>query len=89
VSVDVLVTSHVRELREARHLSLVALAKATDLKKSFLGNAETGLTDLRVSQLYRLALALECHPLDLVSFPGFPWCPCRQAAREAVPHASA
>ena len=79
--VDVLVTCHVRERREARHLSLRALAEATDLKKSYLSNAETGLTDLRISQLHRLALALECHPLDLITFPGVPWpCPCPQGA---------
>jgi DNA-binding Xre family transcriptional regulator len=85
VAVDVLVTSHVRERREARHLSLVALASAADLKKSFLGNAETGMTDFRVSQLQRLAQVLECHPMDLITFPGFPWCPCRQSAHAEAP----
>jgi predicted transcriptional regulator len=89
VAVDVLVISHVRELREDRCLSLATLAEAADLKKSFLGNAETGLTDFRVSQLQRLAQVLHCHPMDLITFPGFPWCPCQHGAREAVPRASA
>jgi transcriptional regulator with XRE-family HTH domain len=85
VAVDVLVIPHVREYREDRQLSLVTLAGAADLKKSFLSNAENGLTDFRVSQLWRLAQVLECHPLDLVTFPGFPWCPCQHADHKGAP----
>lgn len=76
---EVLVESHVRAIREARQLSLVRLAEAVGLKKSYLANAETGLTDFRVSQLVRLAQVLDCDPLDLISFPGVPRpCPCQQ-----------
>ena len=76
----VLVESHVRQRREERGWSLTALAEAADLKKSYLANAETGLTDFRVSQIQRLAQILDCHPCDLITFPGFAWPrPCQPA----------
>lgn len=62
-------SNRVRELREARGLSQVALATAASLTRQSVGSIEAGRTTPAVDVALRLARALECTVEDLFDVP--------------------
>jgi len=61
------VINRIRALREARGLSLEALAELVGTTNQQISNLETGKRRLTVDWLSRLGEALSCHPWTLVS----------------------
>lgn len=60
------VGSRIRKLREARGLNLHELARLCGISASALSLIETGKRDLRISSLYRIAVALRVAMGDLL-----------------------
>jgi transcriptional regulator with XRE-family HTH domain len=60
-------TNRLKELREARRLSLVALAARVGTTGQEISHLELGKRNLTVQWLKRLAQALGCHPWAIVS----------------------
>ena len=60
-------TNRLKELREARGLSLVALAALVGTTGQEISHLELGKRNLTVNWLKRLALALGCHPWAIIS----------------------
>lgn len=59
----------VRELREARGLTLQALAREIDVNLTHLSNVEHGRYSIGFGRLEALAAALSCEVADLFTFP--------------------
>lgn len=59
--------SHIRRLRQARGLTLVKLAAATDLSHPFLSQMERGLAQPSLASLRRIAVALGTSPIELIA----------------------
>lgn len=59
--------SHIRRLRQARGLTLVKLAEATDLSHPFLSQMERGLAQPSLASLRRIAVALSTSPIELLA----------------------
>lgn len=59
--------ARIRELRQARGLTLVRLAAATELSHPFLSQLERGLAQPSLGSLRRIALALETSPIELIA----------------------
>lgn len=64
--------SHIRRLRQARGLTLVKLAEATDLSHPFLSQVERGLAQPSLASLRRIALALRTSPIELIAAAELP-----------------
>lgn len=62
-----LAANRLKELREARGLSLAALAALVGTSNQQISHLELGKRQLTVEWLERIALALECHPWAIVS----------------------
>lgn len=62
--------NRLRELREARGLSLVSLGKLAGTTGQQISHLELGRRHLTVEWLEKLAAVLECHPWDIVSDGG-------------------
>ena len=60
-------TNRIRELREARGLSLEALAGLVGTTNQQISHLEAGRRRLTVDWLHRLGAALSCHPWALVA----------------------
>jgi transcriptional regulator with XRE-family HTH domain len=58
----------VRELREARNLSQEALAWRADSELSQISRMERGIVNAGLSQIFKIAKALEVHPKELFDF---------------------
>lgn len=59
--------AYIRRLRQARRLTLVQLADATDLSHPFLSQLERGLAQPSLASLRRIAVALGTSPIELVA----------------------
>ncbi|MDR6200045.1 transcriptional regulator with XRE-family HTH domain [Microbacterium sp. SORGH_AS428] len=59
--------ARIRELRQARGLTLVRLAAATELSHPFLSQLERGLAQPSLASLRRIAVALETSPIELIA----------------------
>lgn len=57
-----------RELREARNLSQEALAWKADSELSQISRMERGIINAGLSQIFKIAEALEVHPKELFDF---------------------
>lgn len=57
-----------RELRLARHLSQEALAWKADSELSQISRMERGIVNAGLSQVFKIAAALEVHPRELFDF---------------------
>ena len=57
-----------RELREARNLSQEALAWKADSELSQISRMERGIVNAGLSQIFKIAAALEVHPKELFDF---------------------
>ncbi|MBV6439358.1 MAG: XRE family transcriptional regulator [Haliscomenobacteraceae bacterium CHB4] len=57
-----------RELREARNLSQEALAWKADSELSQISRMERGIVNAGLSQIFKIAKALEVHPKELFDF---------------------
>jgi transcriptional regulator with XRE-family HTH domain len=57
-----------RELREARNLSQEALAWKADSELSQISRMERGIVNAGLSQIFKIAEALEVHPKELFDF---------------------
>ena len=62
--------NRLKEFREARGLSLAALAGLVGTTGQQISHLELGKRHLTVEWLEKLALALECHPWDIVGEGG-------------------
>lgn len=62
-------SNRIRELREARGLTLEELAQRVGTTNQQISHLELGKRQLTVDWLRRLAAALECHPWSLVEEP--------------------
>jgi transcriptional regulator with XRE-family HTH domain len=60
-------TNRLKELREARGLSLAALAALVGTSNQEISHLELGKRQLTVDWLERIASALGCHPWAIVS----------------------
>ena len=61
------VSHRLREMRQARGLTLEQLAELVDMTYQTVQRYETGARKLRVDDLPRFAEALDCEPADLVA----------------------
>jgi transcriptional regulator with XRE-family HTH domain len=61
--------SRVRALRKSRGISMVRLAAEAEISQPFLSKLERGETTPSLHTLYRLALALETNPAELLPSP--------------------
>ncbi|MFE1646360.1 helix-turn-helix domain-containing protein [Microbacterium sp. P01] len=59
--------AHIRRLRQARRLTLVRLASATELSHPFLSQLERGLAQPSLASLRRIAVALGTSPIELIA----------------------
>lgn len=59
--------ARIREVRQMRGLTLVRLARATELSHPFLSQLERGLAQPSLGSLRRIALALETSPIELIA----------------------
>lgn len=59
--------AHIRLLRQARGLTLVRLAAATELSHPFLSQVERGLAQPSLASLRRIAVALGTSPIELIA----------------------
>lgn len=57
-----------RELRLARNLSQEALAWKADSELSQISRMERGIVNAGLSQIFKIAAALEVHPRELFDF---------------------
>lgn len=57
-----------RKLREARNLSQEALAWKADSELSQISRMERGIVNAGLSQVFKIAQALEVHPKELFDF---------------------
>lgn len=57
-----------RELREARNLSQEALAWKADSELSQISRMERGIINAGLSQIFKIAEALEVHPKEMFNF---------------------
>jgi transcriptional regulator with XRE-family HTH domain len=57
-----------RELRIARNLSQEALAWKADSELSQISRMERGIVNAGLSQIFKIAKALEVHPKEMFSF---------------------
>ena len=60
-------TNRIRQLREAAHLTLDALAEMVGTTNQQISHLEMGKRRLTVEWMEKLAEALKCHPWSLVS----------------------
>jgi len=65
-------SNRLKELREARGLSLVALAAMVGTTGQEISHLELGKRKLTVAWMERLGGALDCHPWSLVSADPLP-----------------
>lgn len=59
--------AQIRRVRQARGLTLVRLAEATDLSHPFLSQLERGLAQPSLASLRRIAVALGTSPIELIA----------------------
>jgi transcriptional regulator with XRE-family HTH domain len=59
--------NRIHELRNARGLSVEELAAAADMSPSYVSLMANGQRNISVKNLKKLALALHCNPLDLLT----------------------
>lgn len=59
--------NRIKELRKARGLTLEALAGRVRSSNQQISNLENGKRRLNLDWLERLAVALECHPFELLA----------------------
>ena len=59
--------ARIREVRQLRGLTLVRLARATELSHPFLSQLERGLAQPSLGSLRRIALALQTSPIELIT----------------------
>ena len=57
-----------KELREARNLSQETLAWKADSELSQISRMERGIVNAGLSQIFKIAKALEVHPKELFDF---------------------
>lgn len=57
-----------RELRESRNLSQEALAWKADSELSQISRMERGIINAGLSQVFKIAEALEVHPKEMFDF---------------------
>ncbi len=62
--------ARLKQLREEAGLSVLDLANATQTHKSTIYNIEAGRHPPSVTHLFKIAQALRCDELDLLTFPG-------------------
>lgn len=62
-------TNRISEIRKARGLTLVEVAKRARTSNQQISHLERGRRKLSYEWMERLAIALSCHPLDLLSDP--------------------
>jgi transcriptional regulator with XRE-family HTH domain len=55
-----------REIRTRRKLSQEALADLAGLHRTYIGSVERGERNVSIDNIERIALALGCHPADLL-----------------------
>lgn len=60
--------AHLRHLRKQRELSQEQLAWKADLELSQISRIERGVIGAGLSQVFKIAQALEIHPRDLFDF---------------------
>lgn len=61
--------NRVRELREAKGLSQIELARKIQAKQAFISKIETGRQVMSPEQMQSLAKVLEVHPSELIDDP--------------------
>lgn len=80
-----LLTVHVRTIREQRGRSLLTVGAAVGLSRSKLAKAEVGVSDFYMQDIARLARVLEVNPWELITFVGYQLpCGCCRA-KESTP----
>jgi transcriptional regulator with XRE-family HTH domain len=64
-----LIGEKIRELRIGREITLENLANECDLDYSQINRMELGKVNFSISNLYRIARALQVHPKELLTTP--------------------
>lgn len=59
--------NRIHELRKARGLTVEELAAQADMSPSYVSLMASGARNISVSNMKKLALALQCSPLDLLT----------------------
>lgn len=55
-----------RYLREKKNISQDALAKLTDIDRSYIGRIDRGEVNISLDKLFKIAKALKCQPAELM-----------------------
>lgn len=64
-SINVIIGTKIKELREKQGKTIERLAYENDITKSTLSRIERGLVDPKLTTIYKIAEALECNIKDL------------------------